>query len=134
VENSIFPTNSQILLLSFFLSHSHSPFFFLSLSHALFLSLSHTHSFFSYLFTQPPFSSLPPPLSRLFFLALSPPLSLSRALSPLQVNEMRLRMATLPENCDVLFTEGMWVPLAVVSVCEGWRGGGYERLSVNLYT
>jgi len=32
----------------------------------------------------------------------------------LEVNEMRLRMATLPENCEVLFSEGMWVPLAVV--------------------
>jgi molybdenum cofactor synthesis domain-containing protein len=31
-----------------------------------------------------------------------------------EVNDMRKRMATLPENCDVLFTEGMWVPLAVV--------------------
>ena len=32
----------------------------------------------------------------------------------LEVNEMRLRMATLPEPDEVLFTEGMWVPLAVV--------------------
>lgn len=32
----------------------------------------------------------------------------------LEVNEMRQRMATLPANAEVLFTEGMWVPLAVV--------------------
>ena len=32
----------------------------------------------------------------------------------LEVNAMRKRMATLPSGADVLFTEGMWVPLAVV--------------------
>jgi molybdenum cofactor synthesis domain-containing protein len=32
----------------------------------------------------------------------------------LEVNEMRMRMASLPDPCEVLFTEGMWVPLAIV--------------------
>ena len=32
----------------------------------------------------------------------------------LEVNAMRRRMATLPEGAEVLFTDGMWVPLAIV--------------------
>ena len=32
----------------------------------------------------------------------------------LEVNAMRRRMVTLPEGAEVLFTDGMWVPLAIV--------------------
>ena len=45
---------------------------------------------------------------------------------------MRLRMATLPENCDVLFTEGMWVPLAVVSVWGGLEERGVREVECEL--
>eukprot|EP00737_Agarophyton_chilense_P001382 gb/GEZJ01001552.1/.p1 GENE.gb/GEZJ01001552.1/~~gb/GEZJ01001552.1/.p1 ORF type:complete len:282 (+),score=40.11 gb/GEZJ01001552.1/:1071-1916(+) len=30
------------------------------------------------------------------------------------LNEARLRMVMLPESCDIIWTEGLWVPLAIV--------------------
>mmetsp|Transcript_44983 Transcript_44983/g.112769 ORF Transcript_44983/g.112769 Transcript_44983/m.112769 type:complete len:278 (+) Transcript_44983:129-962(+) len=33
---------------------------------------------------------------------------------PQELNEQRMRMATLPSDCEVLYTEGLWVPLCVV--------------------
>ncbi|KAI0566506.1 hypothetical protein FGB62_7g672 [Gracilaria domingensis] len=32
----------------------------------------------------------------------------------LVLNEARLRMAMLPERCDVIWTDGLWVPIAIV--------------------
>lgn len=32
----------------------------------------------------------------------------------IELNKARLRMATLPSECETLWTEGLWVPLAVV--------------------
>ena len=42
----------------------------------------------------------------------------------LEVNAMRRRMATLPEGAEVLFTDGMWVPLAIVTPFSLWRQVG----------
>jgi molybdopterin-biosynthesis enzyme MoeA-like protein len=36
---------------------------------------------------------------------------------PIDINEARLRMVTLPEGCEVFWTEGIWVP----TVCVGGK-------------